>query len=793
MGAGFVIALLPAQIFHILPVSRDRARKQRKVCMESEEIYRRIFIAVNDPIVVFDAETGETLDANPAACRQYGYSHAELLRLKSADLSSEPERSERSVREGDVFIPIRYHRKKDGAVFPAEISASHLTLNGRKLVVATIRDRSVHHTMKEALKESELRYRAVVDDQTELICRYLPDGTLTFVNDACCRLLDRSREELIGSRWQPNVLPDDLAMIEEKLSAQTPATPVATIENRIQIRTGEWRWMQFVNRAFFDDHGRIVENQAVGRDITARKQIESELRQSEEMIRLQLQELDQFYRYSPVGLFAVDRELRYLRINEHLAELNGRSIHEHLGYSIDEVLPPGLAARLKSVWQPVLERGEPLCDLEIAGTTARQPGIMRYWLASYFPLFANDGTVVGLMGAVMDITDRRRMEDALRLASYSVDHVSEEVYWTLADGSIFDANSTACTALGYGKDELLALSIPDINPDISAEMLPVAWEQLKKAGSIQRESRHRTRDGRIYPIECSSTYLEFNGIEYCCTFIRDITGRKQAEELQARYSDELERQVRERTESLTLANELLKDEIRDRQHAEQELRTHQQCLESMALELSMAEERERGRIAGELHDQVGQRLILGKIRLDGLTSELIRPEKIAEAETIKDLLSQSIQDIRSLTFQLRPPILANAGLEPAIRWLGEELRENIGLDVRVTDDQMPKPLPYEIRATLFQAVRELLLNVAKHAGCSSATVDLSRHEDAIVITVAEDGCGFIPADMTSRNSQSRGFGLFNVRQRIEYLGGRFNLHTAPGTGTRVSLQLPLEN
>jgi signal transduction histidine kinase len=212
----------------------------------------------------------------------------------------------------------------------------------------------------------------------------------------------------------------------------------------------------------------------------------------------------------------------------------------------------------------------------------------------------------------------------------------------------------------------------------------------------------------------------------------------------------------------------------------------------MAIELTLAEERERGRIAGELHDQVGQRLILGKIRLDGLMAELIHPEKIAEAEAVKELLSQSINDIRSLTFQLRPPVLANAGLEAALQWLAEELREETGLDIRVIDDFEPKPLPYEIRATLFQAVRELLLNVAKHAGCGCATVGLRLNEQCIVITVADKGCGFDPADITSRSAKAGGFGLFNVRQRIEHLGGRFLLETAPDTGTTITMQVPLK-
>ena len=140
-----------------------------------------------------------------------------------------------------------------------------------------------------ALKESEERYRAVLQDQSEVISRFSVDNTLTFVNDAFCRLFGKTSAELIGRVWQPVAVADDLPMIMERLSRLSPRNPTVVIENRVHSGTGEIRWMQFVNRAFFDKAGRLVETQSVGRDVTERKLAEEAMRESEERWKFALE------------------------------------------------------------------------------------------------------------------------------------------------------------------------------------------------------------------------------------------------------------------------------------------------------------------------------------------------------------------------------------------------------------------------------------------------------------------------------------------------------------------------
>jgi signal transduction histidine kinase len=156
------------------------------------------------------------------------------------------------------------------------------------------------------------------------------------------------------------------------------------------------------------------------------------------------------------------------------------------------------------------------------------------------------------------------------------------------------------------------------------------------------------------------------------------------------------------------------------------------------------------------------------------------------------LIEQSISDIRTLTFQLRPPILANAGLEAALKCLAQEFLENYGLMVKIEDDKSSKPLKYEIRSAIFQVVRELLRYVVKHAGTQNAWITIKRTKDNIDIKVEDDGCGADLASFSCDKPKVGGFGLFNTKSKIEYLGGEMLIESSPGSGTRVFIRAPID-
>jgi signal transduction histidine kinase len=152
---------------------------------------------------------------------------------------------------------------------------------------------------------------------------------------------------------------------------------------------------------------------------------------------------------------------------------------------------------------------------------------------------------------------------------------------------------------------------------------------------------------------------------------------------------------------------------------------------------------------------------------------------------VEDLVSRAHAHAESLTFQLSPPILHDRGFVPAAEWLAEDLGSSYGLRVALEDDGAPKPLDEASRVALFRALRELLINVARHAGTREAYVRISRNGQRVRVEVRDHGLGFDPADAGS------GFGLVSVRERLGNLGGQLEIFSAPGEGARVVAEAPV--
>jgi PAS domain S-box-containing protein len=471
----------------------------------------------------------------------------------------------------------------------------------------------------------------------------------------------------------------------------------------------------------------------------------------------------------------------------------------------------------------------------------------------------------------------------LRFTQFAIDRTQDQAFWMTEDGRFFYVNEAACRSLGYSREELLGMSVPDINPTCSPEEFPGYWKEAREKGPLTFETMHRTKDGRVFPVEIRANHVVFDGREYNCAFGTDISERKRLEKaLRAaeaekslilnstmdyvwfhdpdmkivwvnwKASEVLKLPVEEiigrhcwavvhkRDEPceecpVMLARDTGKPQKMEKYcpnglilnmraypiwsedgrllgiaefvnditqhkraqdalqkaHAELESRVRERTeqLSSLTAELSLAEERERRRIATELHDQVGQTLIMSKIGLDSLSQNLQAADFEVSVGEIRHQIARSLEDIRSLTFQLSPPLLYEVGLEAALEWLGEEFENKYGFLVEFQDDGKKKPLNEETGVAIYQMVRELLINAARHAGAKKVGISVEKVSRKIRIGVMDDGVGFDASNGMRRSK--RGFGLFNVRQRIEYMGGKFEIESTSGQGTRIRLLLPL--
>ena len=214
-------------------------------------------------------------------------------------------------------------------------------------------------------------------------------------------------------------------------------------------------------------------------------------------------------------------------------------------------------------------------------------------------------------------------------------------------------------------------------------------------------------------------------------------------------------------------------------------------LRDLTRQLTSTEERQRQRIATDLHDDLGQCLALAKMKLDALSAEAPPRRKATEIETVARLISQAVQTTRSLTLRLNPPVLADPSLAATLRWLAGQMASDYGLAVRIADDGQDQALAADCRVLLFRAVRELLINVVKHAGVREATVALQHRGRCVCITVTDAGAGFDTAGRPPPSTQTGGFGLLDLGRRLAGFGGRLEIQAQPGGGTQVTLVAPL--
>ena len=352
--------------------------------------------------------------------------------------------------------------------------------------------------------------------------------------------------------------------------------------------------------------------------------------------------------------------------------------------------------------------------------------------------------------------EKREAEEALRRSQETL-HVLLNTPPDVAlllerDGTIVALNEAAARSMGGHPDDLVGACVFDLLPPDVAAGRRAQGEKVFRSGKPVRfedEREGRYLDHYVYPV------LDAQGDPVQIAIVaRDVTDRKMWEKQSLGY---------------------------------------QAQLRSLASQLSLAEERERRRIATELHDRIGQMLAISNIKLAALREQILFSTSsglTGDVDELRGFMEQMIHDIRSLTFELSSPVLYELGFVPAVEWLAERLEEQNDLTIDVEDDGRPKPFGDEIQVVLFQVVRELLVNVVKHAETDHAKVSLRREGGKVCVKVEDDGVGFDTSLMASHASEI-GFGLFSIRERVHYLGGEIAIDSEAGAGTRVVVWVPV--
>ena len=361
----------------------------------------------------------------------------------------------------------------------------------------------------------------------------------------------------------------------------------------------------------------------------------------------------------------------------------------------------------------------------------------------------------------LEIAERGRIEKALMESESRFRTIIREAALGIAlidkQGRVIEGNPALLAMLGYAPEELRGMEFTRINHPENAES---SWKNFQKLltgkQDVSRvETRYIRKDGWI------------GWGRQSISLVREAGGKPQ------------------------FAIALFED-ITERRESEEKIRTYQEQLQSLASELSLTEERERRRLATVLHDHIAQLLVVAKGKFEKVQESTLFRSLAKPMEEIRKLIEESIRYTRSLVFELSPPILYDLGFEPAMEWLAEHMQQQYGLVVKVEDDAQPKPLDNEARVLLFRAVRELLFNVLKHAQASCTKVCMRRVGEHLQIIVEDNGVGFAPDKLSAASGKIEGFGLFSIRERLNYFGGRMEIESTPGEVTRVILSLPLQ-
>jgi PAS domain S-box-containing protein len=361
----------------------------------------------------------------------------------------------------------------------------------------------------------------------------------------------------------------------------------------------------------------------------------------------------------------------------------------------------------------------------------------------------------------LEIAERERIEKALTESESRFRTIIREAALGIAlidkQGRVIEGNPALLAMLGYTPEELRGMEFTRINHPENAES---SWKNFQKLLSGKQDiSRVETR------------YIRKDGWSgwgrQSISLVREAGGKPQ------------------------FAIALFED-ITERRESEEKIRTYQEQLQSLASELSLTEERERRRLATVLHDHIAQLLVVAKGKFEKVQESTLFRSLAKPMDEIRKLIEESIRYTRSLVFELSPPILYDLGFEPAMEWLAEHMEQQYGLVVTVEDDAQPKPLDNEARVLLFRAVRELLFNVLKHAQASCTKVYIDRVGEHLRLIVEDNGVGFAAEKLNAGSGKIEGFGLFSIRERLNYFGGRMEIESAPGEVTRVTLSLPLQ-
>ena len=518
------------------------ARKQADVLLEaSESRYRELY--ENSPLGYLSLDVdGHFIEANTTFCLMLGHERNELIGNRMEHFLT-PESAKRfrnsfpEFKEKGAAYAVPFEMvAKDGHVFSVEINSriGYDKQDSFKQTHCVVQDVSERKLVMKKLADSEDRFRNIAETASDWMWEVDANAVFTLCSPRVETLLGYRNDEIIG-KTPFDLMPPDEAKRVSTIFAGIVADkkPFRNLENWNLSKDGRMVCMLTSGTPIIGNDGELLGYRGVDTDITELKQAEKEIQSERDTAQLYLNT-------ALVMMLVINKDGTVALANRKACEVLGYSREEIIGKNwFENFLPVDQANDVASAFDMLIAGNvEPVEFHENAIMTREGSQKVIAWHNAV--LRDEQGEIISILSSGEDITERKQMEKRLRFTQFAVDHSADMAFWLTSDAKFFYVNESVCKTLGYSREEMLGKSVPDINSDYPPDVWKAHWAEVKAKGPFSFESSLLSKSGESIPVEITENYMEFDGAEFNCAFVRNITERKQAEYFSGRTAEILE-------------------------------------------------------------------------------------------------------------------------------------------------------------------------------------------------------------------------------------------------------------
>jgi two-component system sensor histidine kinase UhpB len=707
--------------------------------IDSESRYRSLVEQASDAIFITDRK-GEYVDVNPKACELLGYTREELLSMNVSDIILLEEKSKRIPGRAEVLkkrkpgiLEVRF-KKSDNTPVNVEING-WLAPDGQ--YVEIVRDLSERKDAQKAEGEMQERLKAIFNGTTDAILLADDSGKIVQVNLAAQKMLGYDEEELLSKNSVEIFLPDE-EVWDEFIKGEKSADVITLTRKggtpvicRFNLRTN-------ILPGF---HLSILT------DITENKRAEDLLRKSESG----LAEAQRLAQYGSWELNILTDEITW---SDELFRIFGREKGtfpvSYLSFlsCVDEPERQKIHQQIQSAYD-----AEKPFDIEYHITT---PGGERRDIHGIGKIKRDsERKITGFFGTAQNITERKKTEEAVIESEKKYHYLFENnplPMWVMDKETLalLEVNLQALRNYGYSREEFLSLPYAQLKAPAEKKRFRDFQHLISEEPYNAGIWKHLKKDQTVMDVEILLHDIEFHQQKAYLLIVTDVTEKFKSEE---------------------------------------ELKSSYQQLKDLTARLQNILEDERTRIARAVHDELGQQLTALKMDASWISNRINIDDKPIQGKLgeMMMLIDETVKTVRRISAELRPGILDDLGLIPALEWQGEEFERRTGIQSKFLNGSADFGVDRDISTNIFRVYQEVLTNVARHSNATSIETTIEESNGWITLTIKDNGIGFDPEDAKNKKS----LGLLGMRERALMFHGELTVETGNERGTIISLRMPV--